>query len=94
MINAYATDQDIKRLTVSCAINEAAHALGNSKLSFADKMAIVGKLCPAGGPVAMCGNNGDVHVIDSDSHSIMFASSGRGKTRRHVFPMVLTEGLS
>ena len=94
MINAYATEQDIKRLTVSCAINEAVHALEDPKLSSADKMAIVGKLCPAGGPVAMCGNNGDVYVIDSDSHSIMFASSGRGKTRRHVFPMVMTEILS
>lgn len=44
-------------------------------------------LCPAGGPVVMIDPDGIAYVVDEDSHSINFASSGRGKSRRNVLPM-------
>lgn len=51
-------------------------------------------LCPAGGPVVWHDLNGLAHVVDEDSHSITIASTGRGKTRRFVFPTVMSDILS
>lgn len=52
------------------------------------------KYCPAGGPVVFCGRDGSVQVVGNDSHSITFASTGRGKTRRYVYPTVMSDILS
>lgn len=52
------------------------------------------RLCSAGGPVVYCNEDGSVQVVDADSHSITFASTGKGKTRRFVYPTVFADILA
>ena len=54
----------------------------------------VAKLCPAGGPLIYCNDDGTAQVLDSDVHSIAFASTGKGKTRRFIYPSIYSDILA
>lgn len=85
----FATRQEIYGKTVTADINAAIRILNSS--GDAEEAQ---RLCPAGGPVVYCNPDGTVQVVDEDSHSVTFASTGRGKTRRFVYPTMYADILS
>ena len=88
-MNYFATEEEIRGKTVTASIDEAIRILNKTGNAEAAQ-----SLCPAGGPVVRCNANGTVQVIDDDTHSVTFASTGRGKTRRFVYPTVFSDILS
>lgn len=89
MRSYFATDDEVESATCRVRISDAIRCLNRGGSSEEASL-----LCPAGGPVIKCDVGGVSHVINSDSHSIAFASTGCGKTRRYVFPTVMTDILS
>lgn len=89
MSRYFATEDEVRRVTATVDIDEATRRL-NEGGSISD----VRPACPVGGPVIWCGNDGTEQVVADDSHSIAFASTGKGKTRRYIYPTVMSDILS
>ena len=82
----FASEDEIRSCTTNVDINGAIRAL-NADLGWKAAQ----DLCPAGGPVVHCNADGTVQVMNDDSHSVTFASTGRGKTRRFVYPTLFSD---
>lgn len=82
----FASNDEILGVTTTIDINGAIRAL-NEGASWEEAK----RLCPVGGPVVHCNADGTVQVIDDDSHSVTFASTGRGKTRRFIYPTLYAD---
>lgn len=82
----FASNDEILGVTTTIDINGAIRAL-NDGASWEEAK----RLCPVGGPVVHCNADGTVQVIDDDSHSVTFASTGRGKTRRFIYPTLYAD---
>ncbi len=93
MRNHFASSDEIARIGVTCRINDAIATLSAVDQPGEHERAEASRLCPDGGPVLLSEGKHTL-VSAGDSHSVCFASTGRGKTRRHVYPMMLTELLS
>ena len=84
-----------KQVNIDAAIeilNEAINADDPQELDKVREK--VARLCPAGGPVVYCDTKGTEQVVDSDTHSITLASTGKGKTRRFIYPSVFSDILA
>ena len=88
-MNYFATEEEIRGKTVTADIDGAIRILNET-----GDIEAARALCPAGGPVVHCNSDGTVQVIDDDAHSVTFASTGKGKTRRFVYPTVFSDILS
>lgn len=88
MSHYFATPDEIGQASTLVRIDEAIRCLNQG-----GSLEEATRLCPAGGPV-IYERDGDAYVSGDDSHSIAFASTGRGKSRRLVFPTIITEILS
>ena len=90
MIRHFASTDEIFAATRPANINAGITCLNDGgKPGFVSRM-----FCPAGGPVVYCNNGRYEQVVDDDSHSITFASTGRGKTRRFIYPTVMSDILA
>ena len=89
MSRYFATEDEVRRSTTSVDIDSAIRCL-NEGGSLSD----VRRACPVGGPVVLCGKDGTEQVVADDSHSIALASTGKGKTRRYIYPTVMSDVLS
>ena len=95
MTKCFASSSEIGRVTTRCDINQAI-ALLNGVEDTIDEGVFneVSKLCPSGGLVVHHNGNGTVQVMAEDVHSVVFAATNRGKTRRVVFPLAYSDILS
>ena len=82
----FASEEEIRSCTVNVDINRAIRALNEG-----EGWERAHELCPAGGPVVRCNADGTMQVMNDDSHSVTFASTGRGKTRRFVYPTMFAD---
>ncbi len=93
MNDRFATKTEVERIGVTCDIDGAIRVINSTEKPGKSEWAKAKHLCPAGGPLLMA-EDGHAVIKDDDSHSVCFASTGRGKTRRHVYPMMMSEILS
>ncbi len=89
MSGRFATKDEVRRTTTACNVNECIRLLNDGRHD-SGLYERISSLCPAGGPVVWCDDDGTCRVVSDDSHSITFASTGRGKTRRVVYPSIQT----
>lgn len=95
----FATSQEVMEYATRVRINSAIKLLNNAggfeegakrNPKFAQVLA---EMCPAGG-IVINYTDEDPCVIPTDSHSIAYACTGAGKTRREILPLMYSDILS
>lgn len=94
----FANVSDIESCTACIYVDDAIKLLKeagsyNSILANEELKGLYDKLVPTSGTVVGSLRKGTVQVLDSDSHDIIVASSGRKKTRAGIMPTVISFAL-
>lgn len=95
----FATNSEIESCTACVMVDEAVKLLkevGSHEAIFEDPILeeLFHEFVPAGGTVVGSVRKGTVQVLDTDSHDVIVASSGRKKTRAEILPSIISFALN
>lgn len=95
----FATNSEIESCTACVMVDEAVKLLkeeGSREAILEDPILedLFHEFVPAGGTVVGSMRKGTVQVLDTDSHDVIVASSGRKKTRAEILPSIISFALN